>query len=73
MYDIRMEKTLEAIHDYLENNLPSDVCRNCPALKSVANVLMAMKAENNEQIAAELGILNNKRLECPRFNPRRTR
>jgi hypothetical protein len=51
MEDIKLEKFLETLYDHMRAKLPLEAKRSCPALSCVADLLVAVKSENNREIA----------------------
>lgn len=48
------------------NRLPNDLQESgCPAVRCIENVLVAVKTENNKQIALELGMVDHGKWERP--------
>lgn len=55
--DIFLEKFLEMLYDQMKTRVPSEAKNKCPILECMADLLVAMKSENNREMALEFGIL----------------
>ncbi|MHA1286542.1 MAG: hypothetical protein ACTSPB_03960 [Candidatus Thorarchaeota archaeon] len=64
MEDIRLEKALETLYDHMRGKLPPETRKICPALRLVADLLVAVKSENNREIALEMGMICDEEWEC---------
>ncbi|MCX6653379.1 MAG: hypothetical protein NT137_08545 [Methanomassiliicoccales archaeon] len=65
MDDIRLEKCLEAIYEQVSAPLPPECRKDCPMLRVIADLLVGVKSVNNEEVAIEMGILQNGEWKCP--------
>ncbi len=66
MSSMKVEKVVEALYDHMRNRLPNDLKESgCPAVRCIENVLVAVKSENNKQVALELGMVDCGEWECP--------
>jgi len=57
MENIKLEKFLERLCDHVRAKLPQKAKRSYPALRCVADLMVAVKSENNREIALELGMI----------------
>ena len=65
MENIKLEKFLETLYDHMRAKLPPEAKKGCPVLRCVADLLVAVKSENNREIALELGMICDGEWECP--------
>ena len=62
--DLRLEKVLEALYYEIVDNLPSDVCRDCPLVRMLGDLTGTVKHENNAMVAEKMGI-DGTGIRCP--------
>ena len=65
--DIHTERTLEAMYDHIRTRMTRETGKKCPVVRYFADVLAAMKLENNERIVLDIGVIDCKELDCPCF------
>ena len=64
MSDYNIERILSVLLESMASVAESEICRDCPMIRMVVDVLKNVRSMNNAEVMLQFGITKDKGLRC---------